>query len=72
MSQGLKYPGDLVKHGLAPKFNLILDIDHTLIFAFETNCTRILPGTVKDSHLVKVQAPGENSAEIHLVVREGV
>jgi hypothetical protein len=62
-------PGFLVENNLSHKLNLIFDVDHTLIFAFQVGENRtIQPGGAKDTHLLKLPS----GMEMTLVVRQGL
>ena len=62
--------GSIVEHGLSPKLNVIFDVDHTLIYAFERRWTNMIPGTTRDTHLLKLN--DVHGTEMTLVVREGI
>ena len=61
-------PGCLITHGLSPRLNVVFDVDHTLIYACDRRESRVLPGTVKNTHLLKLNS----GFEMMLVVREGI
>ena len=44
--------GNIVAEGLAPRLNVIFDVDHTLIYAFDRNLANVIPGTSRDTHLI--------------------
>ena len=46
----------------------MFDVDHTLIYACDRRESRIKPGTLKNTHLLKLS----NGFEMILIVREGV
>ena len=39
--------------------NVVLDVDHTLIFAFDKQMTQIIPGTIKNTHALKLNTQHE-------------
>ena len=61
-------PGSLIAHGLSPRLNVVFDVDHTLIYACDRKESRVLPGTVKNTHLLRLNS----GFEMMLVVREGI
>ena len=63
-------PGHLVKEGLSARLNVIFDVDHTLIYAFERGLSNIMPGCSRDTHLLKLN--DARGTEMTLVVREGI
>ena len=63
-------PGHLVKESLSARLNVIFDVDHTLIYAFERGLAPIMPGCQRDTHLLKLN--DARGTEMTLVVREGI
>ena len=63
-------PGNIVAEGLSSRLNVIFDVDHTLIYAFDRFLANIVPGTTKDTHLLKLN--DARGTEMTLVVREGI
>ena len=61
-------PGSLIAHGLSPRLNVVFDVDHTLIYACDKKESRVLPGTVRNTHLLRLNS----GFEMMLVVREGI
>ena len=61
-------PGTLITNRLSPRLNVVFDVDHTLIYACDRRESRIIPGTMKNTHLLKLS----NGFEMILIVREGV
>ena len=47
--------GTLIEQGLAPRLNVIFDVDHTLIYAFDRYFASLMPGTTRDTHLLKLE-----------------
>ena len=63
-------PGNIVGEGLSSRLNVIFDVDHTLIYAFDKFAAPVMPGTTKDTHLLKLN--DARGTEMTLVVREGI
>ena len=62
--------GNIVEEGLAPRLNVIFDVDHTLIYAFDRGLANVMPGTSRDTHLLSLN--DARGTEMTLVVREGI
>lgn len=60
--------GWLVEKKVAQKLNIIFDIDHTLIFAFDSRMNSLIPGSTPDTKLLKL----DFGHEMTLVIRQGV
>ena len=60
--------GEIVQLGLSAKLNLILDVDHTLIFACDRSFLNVEPGYYKNTHLLRLNG----GSEMHLIVRQGI
>ncbi len=59
----------LVEKKVAQKLNIVFDIDHTLIFAFDTRFSNnLLPGSTPDTKLLKLNF----GYDMTLVIRQGV
>ena len=59
----------LVERKVAQKLNIVFDIDHTLIFAFDTRMsTNLPPGSTLDTKLLKLGY----GHDMTLVIRQGV
>jgi len=69
MEDSVHGPGYLVSKGLCPRLNVIFDVDHTLIFAFEKQLSHLVPGTLPQTHKLSLHA---NRLEMCLVTRQGI
>lgn len=63
-------PGNIVDEGLSSRLNVIFDVDHTLIYAFDRGFANVMPGTTRDTHLLRLH--DARGTEMTLVVREGI
>ena len=63
-------PGNIVQEGLSSRLNVIFDVDHTLIYAFDRGFANVMPGTTRDTHLLRLH--DSRGTEMTLVVREGI
>ena len=63
-------PGNIVQEGLSSRLNVIFDVDHTLIYAFDRCFANVIPGTTKDTH--RLQLHDARGTEMTLVTREGI
>lgn len=62
--------GSIVEQGLAPRMNVIFDVDHTLIYAFDISFSTLMPGTTRDTRLLKLN--DARNTQMTLVMREGI
>ena len=59
----------MIKEGFSARLNVIFDIDHTLIYAFDRHTSpSFKPDPATNSHLLRLDGP----IDMNLVVRAGV